>query len=502
VNLNERKSLVLVTVDCLRADHAGFMGYMRPTTPFLDGLARESLVFPKAVVTGVPTYYSFPGLMASRFPLALGRDVIGIAPGEPTLATVLEQAGCRTAAFVAANPYLSARFGYAQGFQVFRELLAEDAQRPDGGGERPEPTPRTRTRLNEQVAELAHKFGPIGTLYDELYFQYCQRIAAPGNESWDRLRRYPSADVLVGESCDWLASLSGAPFFLWLHLMDPHAPYCPPAEALKAMALAHLRPQRGRYLNASWNRWDIGTWRLRAYRDEIVCLYDAGIRWVDLQMERLVEALRRFSLWDSCVFVLTADHGEEFLDHGGRFHPPSQAYQEMLRVPLLLRVPGVSRRPLADGPFSHIHVAPTILEALGIGVPEEFEGRSCWSGVQTGESWELAISESVSTCTSPWDCEKRLAGRALVVQDRRFKLVLDFDRDREELFDLGNDPHEMRALPREAEKKTRARLLRAAFDHLTRQPQGSKAELALRARVRQIGLEWSHSRIHAANQAV
>src|ERR1700704_180642 len=68
------KSLVLITVDCLRADHTGFMGYARPTTPFLDSLAAESMVFPNAIVAGAPTYYSFPGLMASRFPLALGRE--------------------------------------------------------------------------------------------------------------------------------------------------------------------------------------------------------------------------------------------------------------------------------------------------------------------------------------------------------------------------------------------------------------------------------------------
>jgi len=63
-------SLILVTVDCLRADHVGFMGYKPPTTPFLDSLAGESLVFPNAIVAGFPTYYSFPSILASRYPLA------------------------------------------------------------------------------------------------------------------------------------------------------------------------------------------------------------------------------------------------------------------------------------------------------------------------------------------------------------------------------------------------------------------------------------------------
>src|SRR5580692_9155567 len=97
----KRKSIVLVTVDCLRADHVGFMGYQRPTTPFLDSLAAESFVVPAAIVAGAPTYYSFPAILASRYPLALGRDVLGIAPGEPTIASELQAAGYTTAAFIA-----------------------------------------------------------------------------------------------------------------------------------------------------------------------------------------------------------------------------------------------------------------------------------------------------------------------------------------------------------------------------------------------------------------
>ena len=105
-----QKSIVLVTVDCLRADHVGFMGYPRRTTPFLDSLAEQSLVFPTAIVAGAPTYYSLPAILASRYPLALGRDVLGLAPGEPTIASVLHDAGYATAAFAAGNPYISARF--------------------------------------------------------------------------------------------------------------------------------------------------------------------------------------------------------------------------------------------------------------------------------------------------------------------------------------------------------------------------------------------------------
>ena len=130
-----QRSLVLITVDCLRADHCGFYGYPRATTPFLDSLASESFVVPTAIVAGAPTYYSFPAILASRMPLALGRDVVGLAPDEGTIASVLHQSGYATGAFSAANPYISAGFGYDQGFEVFRdfadEFLNSEAQSSD-----------------------------------------------------------------------------------------------------------------------------------------------------------------------------------------------------------------------------------------------------------------------------------------------------------------------------------------------------------------------------------
>src|SRR5207248_1377641 len=143
------------------------------------------------------------------------------------------------------------------------------------------------------------------------------------------------------------------------------------------------------------------------YRDEIVMLHDAGIRRVDGQVSRLVATLQRLSLWESAVFVLTADHGEEFLDHGGRFHLPSRAYQELMHVPLILRVPGTDKVSLSTAPFSQIHLAPTLLEAIGTESPEEFEGISYWGNIEHGGRWETAVSESVGQCTNPMEQENR-----------------------------------------------------------------------------------------------
>src|SRR5208283_4178778 len=154
------RSLVLITVDCLRADHCGFYGYARPTTPFLDSLASESVVVPTAVVAGAPTYYSLPAIMASRMPLALGRDVVGLSPDEETLATTLRHAGYATAAFSAANPYVSARFGYEQGFEVFRDFL--DFERAAAAGAPVAELPRKghlRGTLNRWLKKAAQAVG-------------------------------------------------------------------------------------------------------------------------------------------------------------------------------------------------------------------------------------------------------------------------------------------------------------------------------------------------------
>ena len=357
------RSLVLITVDCFRADHAGFLGYPRPTTPFLDSLANESVVFSNAIVAGAPTYFSFPAVMASRYPLGLGRDVVGLAPGEPTIASTLKEAGHATAAFLAANPYLSPRFGYDAGFDVFQHFLEAESDLFSMESDSAENV-GVRSRWNQRLAKASHALGPVGSLYDELYFQYCQRLGSSPALSLDQLRRFPAADVMVDHARDWLMDLAGQPFFLWLHLMDPHSPYYPRPEALELMGQSSLDASRARYLNSYWNRGDVAAPRLRPYRDGIVALYDAGIRWMDAQVARLVDTLRGLGLWENCVAALTADHGEEFLDHGGRYHSPSNAAEELVRVPLLLRSPELTQTGRVTAPFSLLHLAPTLLDLL------------------------------------------------------------------------------------------------------------------------------------------
>jgi arylsulfatase A-like enzyme len=490
--MGAQKSIVLVTVDCLRADHVGFMGYDRPTTPFLDSLATESFVFPDAIVAGAPTYYSFPAILASRYPLGLGRDVLGLAPGEPSLASVLKQAGYATASFSAANPYISSQFGYEQGFDIFHNFIegepapfSDDTASTDAGG--------WASRLNRKLQTVRPAMGPLRVLYDELYFRYCQFVTPPAT-SLDALRRFPAADVIVDQAREWLASIGHAPFFLWLHLMDPHSPYYPKDAALALMGHDPVTPRRARYLNSYWNRSDLGPARLAHRRNEVIALYDAGIRWVDVQMQCLVERLRATGRWEDCIFALTADHGEELLDHGGRYHPPTKLMEELIHVPLLLHVPGSEKKKIGRSPFSLLHLAPTLLDAAQLPVPSEFRGRSGWEDVRRGASSDdVAISECVAGCTNPFHSDKRLGSRVLSIREARFKLTLQFDPLEERLYDLEADPGEQAPLAPTAQKAVRRRLLELAREHLRCSSSQRDQRRSLRARVRDLQLEWKRS---------
>ncbi len=211
-------------------------------------------------------------------------------------------------------------------------------------------------------------------------------------------------------------------------------------------------------------------------------------------MARLIAALRDSSRWPNCIFALTADHGEEFLDHGGRFHPPSRLTEELIHVPLLLRVPGAAKKELPMSPFSLLHLAPTLLDAADQPIPPAFHGRSCWAQVREGDLRdETAISECVVGCTNPFRNENRLGPRALALREARYKLVLEFDPPADRLYDLDADPGEHQPLPATGEKPVRHRLLQHAREHLQSSARERDVGSRLQARLRELRLEWARS---------
>jgi arylsulfatase A-like enzyme len=346
------------------------------------------------------------------------------------------------------------------------------------------------SRFNSSLAKTCHVLGPIGGIYDELYFQYCQALSKRASRSLESLRRFPSADVIVSEASTWIENTGSEPFFLWLHFMDPHSPYYPKEEALRWMA-DDSDALRARYANSYWNREDIGARRLQGRHEEVVALYDAGIRWVDSQIGRLVDKLRRLKLWDNCVFAVTADHGEEFLEHGGRYHSPAKLTEELIHVPLLLHGSKASGLKIHSEPFSLIDLAPTLLDSLDIPAPATFRGTSLWAQDREVDSASPpAIVESIATCKNPFESERRTGPRILAIRESVFKLVIDFASSENNLFNLRNDPGELHPLRADAEKPVRRRLLEGARAHIAESIRCREPGQSLDAQLRRLRLEW------------
>jgi arylsulfatase A-like enzyme len=336
---------------------------------------------------------------------------------------------------------------------------------------------------------------PLGSAYDEFYFQYCNPPGA--SEPLDSLRQFPSADVVVDQALPWIRQNSAQPFFLWLHLMDPHAPYFPKPEAWEWMGQPESDAAGAQYVNAYWKRQDLSVERLSAKRAQVVALYDAGIRWADAQIRRLSEQLVELNLWDKCALAITADHGEEFLEHGGRFHAPVKLSQELVHVPLLIRVPGVPGRKVEPA-TSLIDLAPTLLDALDIPAPADFHGRSCWKHMLKGGDWTWpTVTECVYGCTNPFHPENRLGSRLLAIRRGDHKLVIDFTSGRDQLFDLAEDPHEKSPLL--LDNPIRKDLLQCARKHLAESHKSRDFDRRNASQLRDLRIEWAHSTPNISN---
>ncbi len=192
-------------------------------------------------------------------------------------------------------------------------------------------------------------------------------------------------------------------FFVWGHYYDPHDPY-----------------------------FEVPGFKAKDSSDKEK--YIAIVKYVDREIGRLVDGLKSRGVWDKTVFVLTADHGDEFLEHGHRFHG-STLYEEMTHVPLILRVPQVAARRIKQ-PIGHVEVAPTLLDALGVKTPPAFEGRSRIEQLRTGKS---APAQPVFTEVFP---DVNYKGHQVALRLGDLKLIHRLTDDYLELFDLNSDPAE------------------------------------------------------------
>ncbi len=368
-------NVVLIVVDTLRADHLGFYGYDRPTSPELDKWASRGLVFEQALAPSPWTLPTFGSILTGLLPIQHGagaryqsekkwrrspmsREVV-------TLPEILRQQGFATGAIVN-NPFLREHFGAARGFDVY---------------------------------------------------------------DYEKGRQ---ADTVVDLAQAWIAARQDRPFFLMVHLIDPHLPYDAP-ESVAGKFGEVSSPSlttRGRksIVEALSDLTD-------ADREAIGIRYDEEVAFVDRELGRLLAFLEEQSLLKRTLVVLTSDHGEELFDHGGFEHGHSM-FQELLRVPLVLWGPGIEAGRQAM-PVSLHDLTPTIVAAVGGAVPEGLAGTSLWKVMQQGK--RLPRREFLAQNTL-WGRERQ----AVVVWP--YKLILEPRSEFRQLFNLEMDPGETRNL--------------------------------------------------------
>lgn len=341
-----RPNVLVYLVDTLRADHLGCYGYgRRKTSPEIDAFATDAVLFEEALAQSSWTRSSVASLLTGRLPTSHGVEGRGdaLSPEATTLAEVLRKAGYATAAFVT-NGNAGEPFGFAQGFDTF-ELLGEDGSR------------RALHALSDTVNRAAFS---------------------------------------------WLDENRGRPFFLYLHTMEPHAPYAPPGQTPEPAALSDEEAEamevlRERSLARFGESADVVpgsmTWMQGLHRgilsakpsrvQALLKLYDGEIERNDRNFGRLLEHLKEKGLYDDTVVVFVADHGEEFYDHGGWEHGKT-LYQEQLKVPLIVRFPEGPFGVRAAGTAQQVDLLPTLAGYLGLTLPDGVQGEDlrAWLGTE------------------------------------------------------------------------------------------------------------------------
>lgn len=317
-----RPHVVIYLVDTLRADRLGCYGAHTTVSPNIDALAREGIVFEDVVAQSSWTRPSVASILTGLGPLDHGVNTLrrGLSEETRTLAEHLRSAGYRTAAF-STNRHITEEFGFAQGFDFF------------------------------QLLELDHDLSPQ-----------------------------------VNESVmSWLADQSTTkPFFLYIHTIDPHAPYSPPAEFRRRWAADVMDVGVGSVesLRAlSSKKRQITPALIR----DLVSLYDAEIAYNDHSLGLLREALAE-RLGENTVLVFLSDHGEGFYEHRVVGHG-WDLYAEALRIPFILKLPDGPRGRRVTEPVQQIDVVPTLLDYLGLS-PPPLPGRSLLPLLERGLSSE------------------------------------------------------------------------------------------------------------------
>jgi len=389
--------VILLTIDTLRADHLGCYGYERQTSPVVDSIATQGILFKSARAQSPWTLSSLASLLTSTYP-SVNAVLTGnnrLEEARTTLAEAMQENGILTQAIVS-NGWLQDNFGLSQGYSGYHH--SADVF--------------NLTRFNRMIwMRVVRKLRPN-------MFQLGRNLLASG---------------LVDRSIEWLDEYGDRDFFLWIHCIDPHDPYQPPEEY---RGMFQDEPYEGRYKLSSGIIGGLRTGaRLEpAEKANLECLYDQEIRYTDDNIARLVATLRKHDIYDETLLIISSDHGEEFWEHDGLMHGHT-LYEEQLHVPLILRCP--DRLPAGttvEESVRLLDVMPTILDLFSLPKPAEVQGKSLVS---------LMLGQSNTWTPLPTYAEALLYFDELKsISIGNDKLVLNPSTGKISLFDLSEDPAE------------------------------------------------------------
>ena len=425
--------VIIVLADTLRADRVGTANGRPNLTPFLDRLAGSGVVFTNAYSTSSWTNPAVASLFTSRHPSQHGvtRFDSRLPAEEVTMAERLTAGGWWSLGVVA-NFRLAREGGFGQGFAAWLPHLVG-----------------TRGKVR------AKRIAATTRSYYDVFFAPVRRTR------WTRRTR---------------------PAFLYLHFMEPHSPYDPPEHLRRRIAGDPPPGVSDREANAKLA--DVARWSELSDVEvaRLARLYDAELVSLDRALERLFADLRARGLLEHAIVVVTADHGEEFHDHGGLLHG-SALYEESVRIPLIMVGPGLPPGHVVGDEVSLVDVAPTLLALLGLPPEPRFEGRSLLERLSpASEAADVVLQ------LPPLGAGLQLRRHSAGLVHARRKLLLPAGPGAPQGYDLEDDPGETRSSPALADALV-ARLAERQADLAARASTAETAPVdpAMRERLRALG---------------
>ncbi|HWP44004.1 MAG TPA: sulfatase [Blastocatellia bacterium] len=355
----ESPNVVLIVIDTLRSDHLTIHGYGRPTSPNLDRIARQGVIFENAYAASswtLPSHVSlFTGRYANEHKAEWNNSTALVDAGYPTLAEALQSRGYRTGGFSGNLYWVTRRFGFARGFIHFEDYSHSIGDRA------------VRTIYGRAIETLL-----------------LQRI---GFEDIPARRRASDINASV---LRWIDEDRKTPFFVFINYMDVHDPYLPP-QPFRSKFSDVENP--GGLLNWRLGRNDLGP-APEKLEDEISA-YDGAIAYVDEQIGRLIAEFEKRGLGENTLFVITSDHGEMLGEHGLFLHGNS-LHRKSIQVPLFISLRGRVPSDLSvRQPVSNAGVASTIMELVGAGDQGLFPSPSLarlWEQPGSKPDWPAPVS--------------------------------------------------------------------------------------------------------------